>query len=359
MYKNAKPLFLICETPLHVGSGSDLGIVDLPIQRERHTNFPKIEASSLKGALREAFESAFKSKTFTNLNDNDVKIHRVFGFDDGSLSPTQISQLKTHFKNSKDDEQTQFSGALSLTDARLLLFPVKSLYGVFAWITCPRVIKKFIADLALAGITIPFSGDVNFDNEKDKTTSKAEILKTNNQKKQAYLEEFVFTLNQDTANGNVNKLAEWLKDNLFSATDTSYWATKIEKDIVVLDDNDFRDFVTLATEVVTRTKIDNNTGTVQTGALFTEEYLPAESVLYSLAMFSDEFRNDTNKLKAKKENTNEADGVLEFFESGLTANENIVQVGGNATLGKGIVRTKFINSQQTGLQEQQNESKNL
>jgi CRISPR-associated protein Cmr4 len=56
MFQQTKTLFLVCETPLHAGSGDSLGIVDLPIQRERHTQFPKIEASSLKGALREAFE---------------------------------------------------------------------------------------------------------------------------------------------------------------------------------------------------------------------------------------------------------------------------------------------------------------
>ncbi|HRI29847.1 MAG TPA: hypothetical protein PK715_17435, partial [Chitinophagales bacterium] len=32
---------LICETPLHAGTGDDLGFVNLPIQRERHTDFPK------------------------------------------------------------------------------------------------------------------------------------------------------------------------------------------------------------------------------------------------------------------------------------------------------------------------------
>ncbi|TAE75283.1 MAG: type III-B CRISPR module RAMP protein Cmr4 [Bacteroidetes bacterium] len=323
MYKNVKPLFLICETPLHVGSGSDLGIVDLPIQRERHTNFPKIEASSLKGALREAFESAFKSEITHN---NRLKVHRVFGYDKDGVFKTDKKEVDEFFGN-----DTQFSGALALADARLLLFPVKSLYGVFAWITCPRVIKKFIADLGLAGITTDFS-TVDFEKEKNKTTSKAEILKN---KTQAYLEEFVFTLNQDSANGNVDKLAEWLKDNLFSATDTSYWAAKIEKDIVVLDDNDFRDFVTLATEVITRTKIDNSTGTVQTGALFTEEYLPAESVMYSLTMFADEFSAKETKMNATE--------IQTFFESGLTANQNIVQVGANATLGKGIIKTKFVN----------------
>jgi hypothetical protein len=33
MFKQVKLLFLYTETPLHVGSGSSLGTVDLPIQR--------------------------------------------------------------------------------------------------------------------------------------------------------------------------------------------------------------------------------------------------------------------------------------------------------------------------------------
>ena len=111
MYKNAKPLFLICETPLHVGSGSDLGIVDLPIQRERHTNFPKIEASSLKGALREAFENPDKkAKIFQNtvnvfdiakFEQYQIDIHRVFGFDDKT-------DFSAKAKNFLGDDKTQF-----------------------------------------------------------------------------------------------------------------------------------------------------------------------------------------------------------------------------------------------------------
>ncbi|MCC5945237.1 MAG: type III-B CRISPR module RAMP protein Cmr4 [Bernardetiaceae bacterium] len=333
MYKNAKPLFLITETPMHVGSGSDLGIVDLPIQRERHTNFPKIEASSLKGALREAFESAFK---FEATHDNRLKVHRAFGYDKDGVLTKDKDKVKDFF-----GEDTQFSGALSLTDARLLLFPVKSLYGVFAWVTCPRVIKKFISDLALADIKPEFANvDFNDKENINKTTSKAEIING----RKVYLEEFVFTdITQDTANGNVDKVAKWLKDNLFGATDTSYWATKMEKDIIILDDKDFRDFVTLTTEVITRTKINNATGTVQDRALFSEEYLPAESVMYSVAMFADEFRANSDKL--------DANGVKDFFGKGLTANKNIVQIGGNATLGKGIVRTKFISKLTNGKEE--------
>ena len=67
MFKQAKPLFLIVETPLHAGSGSDLGIVDLPIQREKHTDYPKIEASGLKGAIRETFRTQPNLNKLSNL----------------------------------------------------------------------------------------------------------------------------------------------------------------------------------------------------------------------------------------------------------------------------------------------------
>ena len=61
MFKVAKPVFLIVETPLHAGSGSDLGAVDLPIQRERHTDFPKVEGSSVKGCRSEEHTSELQS----------------------------------------------------------------------------------------------------------------------------------------------------------------------------------------------------------------------------------------------------------------------------------------------------------
>jgi len=123
MRQIAKPLFLQCETALHAGSGSELGIVDLPIQRERHTGFPKIEGSSLKGALREHF---------TDVPDIDKNL--------------LITTFGTDTKEQGDNAK---AGAIGITDARLLLFPVKSVKGVFAYITCPRVLNKFCTDLAI------------------------------------------------------------------------------------------------------------------------------------------------------------------------------------------------------------------
>ena len=80
-----KELFSICTfyaiSPIHAGSGAATSTVDLPIQRERHTNWPHIQASGVKGAMRDHYRKFVKGedKYLTNLifgidenNDGDV-----------------------------------------------------------------------------------------------------------------------------------------------------------------------------------------------------------------------------------------------------------------------------------------------
>src|SRR6266581_2152289 len=51
-----KTLYLYVETPLHAGVGSGLSSIDLPIQRERTTQYPMIQGSGIKGKLRSVAE---------------------------------------------------------------------------------------------------------------------------------------------------------------------------------------------------------------------------------------------------------------------------------------------------------------
>jgi CRISPR-associated protein Cmr4 len=83
--------------------------------------------------------------------------------------------------------------------------------------------------------------------------------------------------------------------------------------IVIISDDNFKHFVQNSTEVITRIKMNNKTGTVDkdTGGLFTEEFLPAESVMYALAIGK----------------------VEEFTKAEMTT----LQIGGDTNLGKGIV----------------------
>ena len=327
MFKQAKPLFLIVETPLHAGSGSDLGIVDLPIQREKHTDYPKIEASGLKGSIREIFESQAKSGQIKK-----CEVELVFGPEEGDLH----------------------AGALGFTDARLLLFPVKSVKGVFAWVTCPAVLERFKHDLSICSIC---KESIDFDIPgADTIPNKCDLI-VKDQK--IVLEEYTFPVEHDDA---CNKVANWIANNVLPAGVPSYdyWKKKMKKDIVVLSDDDFRDFVMLSTEVIARTKINSNTGTVQDGMLWYEEYLPTDSILYSLALTTplfikpegntdDEKEKDEEEKKGqfyvgKEDNKNqlEAEKVMNFFTDGSDGSDGlppIIQIGGNATVGKGIVRT--------------------
>src|SRR4051794_4247895 len=58
----ARLLFLHAQTGLHPGSGTALGAVDLPVQRERHTQWPTIPGSALKGILRDVCRETAKEK---------------------------------------------------------------------------------------------------------------------------------------------------------------------------------------------------------------------------------------------------------------------------------------------------------
>ena len=366
MFKQAKPLFLIVETPLHAGSGSDLGIVDLPIQREKHTDYPKIEASGLKGAIREIF------RTLPNLDKlKNWEIDSV-----GDNKHTKAIDLT--FGPDTPDQSNQHAGSLGFTDARLLLFPVKSVRGVFAWVTCHAVLERFKHDLSICQPSIDFVEDIPDANKVTTVTNNSDlIVKDEGDNKKIVLEEYTFPVTSDS---KCEDVAKWIANNVLPKDPTyNYWQKKMKKDIVVLKDDDFRDFVMLSTEVIARTKIDSNTGTVDKniGGLWYEEYLPTDSILYSLALTTPLFvkiEEDAEERREKEmekkgifytsdeevearikkspeaepNNSNdnerseaiksliEAEKVMDFFADGLPS---IIQIGGNATVGKGLVRT--------------------
>ena len=66
MFDNTSLVTLYAVTPCHAGSGSSVGVVDLPIQRERHTNYPIIQASGVKGAFKANFKKHKTKEKFFN-----------------------------------------------------------------------------------------------------------------------------------------------------------------------------------------------------------------------------------------------------------------------------------------------------
>jgi CRISPR-associated protein Cmr4 len=339
MYKIAKPFFMVVETPLHAGSGQELGIVDMPIQRERHTDFPKIEGSGLKGSIREVFEtlktegnkvnSDKLKKEFSNADkfvleekweiDNDGK--KEIKMKDGEELIKFDEAISLSFGPEEGDAH---AGALGFTDARILLFPVKSMKGVFAYITCPMVLDKFKKDLELCKNSESIK-NYFFKNKSIPTENTITNLGELGINGKIILEEYAFDVKAEQTTVD---FAERLSKIL--------GIDAIKNKLVILSNDDFRDFVNLSTEVITRTKINPETGTVQTGALFTEEYLPTETVLYSLVLSTPIF-NKEKGIFAKTDAQKEEERVMDFFEKGVP---EIIQIGGNATIGKGIVEIK-------------------
>src|SRR5690554_3353742 len=57
MFEKAAALFLYTVSPVHMGAGQAVDVIDNPIQRERHTRHPCFAGSGIKGALRHGYEA--------------------------------------------------------------------------------------------------------------------------------------------------------------------------------------------------------------------------------------------------------------------------------------------------------------
>lgn len=298
MFTKVAPMLLYSVSSVHAGSGSEVGVVDLPIQRERHTGFPKIESSSLKGAIRATVE----------LGPSDrEKVELAFG-----SAPAG---------GSDQNNQSSVAGALTFSDARILLFPVKSLKGVFAYITCPYVISRFNNDLetycpGFPLLPIPESNTVSSD------------LLVVGDKSQIVLEEYTYTVKVDQT---TKELADRLCSAIFQ-TDTG--KGRLAGRLVVLSDDEFADFVQLSTEVNARVRVDSKTGIVTSGALWYEENLPPETVLYAFVFAGEPRVNEPEALKSAEE-------VLGFVKDDEVFSP-VFQLGGNNTLGRGMLRRIWL-----------------
>jgi len=293
-------LFAYCETPVHAGTGRAVGTVDLPIQRERITGFPIVQASSVKGVLR----------AVTQPNGAPVERHRAL------FGPDRPEEASTH------------AGALQVTDLQVVLFPVRSLAGVFAWTTSPAALARLVRLARLAGLEGPvdptrFAG---LRSQQCAVANGSALLTPAGQQVGVVLEEYSFTLAGDLA-GLVSSLAEWLAAHALPQTpEYAWWRANLAAHLCVLADDDFRDFVLYATEIETHVRLKDETKTVDQGALWTTEVLPAETLLVGL-------------LAATRSRYDKVDEDGRTLLSWLTGqlDGRRVRLGGDETTGRGAV----------------------
>jgi CRISPR-associated protein Cmr4 len=298
-------LFIYTETSLHAGVGSTVSVIDLPIQRERTTQFPIVQGSGLKGALR--------SQVVANAESRAAYIDLIFG-----------GEEETDDVNGKK-KKSNYAGAIAVGDARVVLFPVRSLMGVFAYTTCPAVLARMQRDVQnFPQIKLAVGG------ENALVTSNSDVKASG----RVVLEEFSFEAKPDSA---ADQIAAWLAQNALPAgAEYEYWRDKIRKSLVVLPDDAFRDFVVNSTEVTTRVRLDSATKTVQQGALWTQEALPSDTLLMS-AVIARPTRSSTIK---NGNGMYSAQDVISWLHNPDVIPSRI-QLGGDETTGSGMVALRW------------------
>jgi CRISPR-associated protein Cmr4 len=351
MFKDQGILFLYTETPLHPGSGTSVGTVDLPIQRERHTDYPLIQGSGIKGALRDlAYQIEEILKMRKECKQLKVQMESASSEGEKETFAQRLACLEAKLRNGlarlttafgpETDRADEHSGSLSFSDARILLFPVRSLQGVFAWATCPFVLRRFQRDLDWLGEKNDWSIPTVIEESKALVTNGSTVQVRDDG---VVLEEYHFEAQPNLV---VEKIAEYLANTaqIFPQDPAySYWKERlydkrdggIRSNLVILSDNAFRDFARFSTEVLTRIRINEETGVVATGALWSEEHLPSDTLLYSLALATDP-RTDHDTIKT-------AADVLSLLEELLQNDkvQGVAQFGGDETVGRGLVRVSF------------------
>ncbi|HIP72467.1 MAG TPA: type III-B CRISPR module RAMP protein Cmr4, partial [Anaerolineae bacterium] len=235
---NAKLVFVYALTPLHPGTGRGIGVIDLPVARETATGIPYLPGSSFKGVLRDQC-----------LDKNMRK--SLFGPD--------------------TDNASDHAGAVQFSDQRLLLMPVRSLAGTFAWVTSPFVLRRFAREHEGAGLNgCPPLADVAGEQTAVISTESKLVVRNDH----IILEDLKL---QKDKKQNANAWAETLGGLIFP--DDAEWQTFLKERLCVVHDDIFSFLLETATELIARVRINDDSKTVQTGGLWYEEALPAETIL--------------------------------------------------------------------------------
>jgi CRISPR-associated protein Cmr4 len=259
-----------------------VGVVDLPIAREKATGIPYLPGSSLKGTLREACPEAIRKK--------------VFGPD-------------TH-------QAAEHAGSVQFSDQRLLLLPVRSLAGTFAWATSPYLLHRLTrdvqgvnADEALPDVPVPPHTRCLVPGDGCQITVKDKVI----------LEDLDLEWGTDN---DTSKWATWLGEKVFP--NNPVWQGMLTSRLAVMHDDVLNFLLNTATEVTARIKLLEGLKTVKKGGLWYEEALPTETILSGLVV--------ATPIMATEQ---------EVFSTVTGLSSRPLQLGGKATVGRGLCRLRM------------------
>ena len=289
---NTRIFHLHALSALHVGTGQGIGAVDLPIARSRATNLPLVPGSALKGVLRD------EAKEKWHVSEDDIQA--LFGAD------------------SQADKDNIHAGAAAFGDAHLLLLPIRSFAGTVAFATCPFILQRYARDvrgLQPESPKVPALKD-------SASVPENTVLRVSGS--QIALEDL--DIGSETGT-EAKQWAEHIAAAVYpeNTANSQAWREQLCQRFIILPDSTFSFLADTATEIRMRIRIDRETRIVKEGALWSEENLPAESVLYGILAI-DKSRHSRNAKSADE------------LSALVPAGETQIQIGGKHTVGRGLCR---------------------
>lgn len=288
---NARLYFVHALSPLHAGTGQGVGVIDLPIAREKATGIPYLPGSSVKGVLRDSMQTGGKNGAVKNL----------FGPDTSNAA--------------------EHASAAQFADARLLLLPIRSLRGTFAWVTSPYLLRRLIRDAAETGLTPPGALPVPSHRQQALISGDAILYSNGNL---VVLEDLDLSAER---HNDVSAWATWIGELAFASDDER---AMLGERLCIVHDDVLSFLLTTATEVVARIRLQEDSKTVAEGALWYEEALPVETLLYGVI-----FAQTIREYRAQQ-----------AFVDLNSFNGRVFQFGGKATVGRGLCRFQMAGGAQ-------------
>ncbi len=311
-------LYLYAESPVHAGAADSLGALDLPIQREATTAYPVIWGQSLKGALRQAATDAGWDRDLLTLvfgspppgADSGGAQNRGAGADDAAPEGGQAGGSRR--------QPALTAGGLAVGDAQLVAMPVPTLQQTFAWAT---------SGLALARLARKYRPlDVPPLPEPPRPAAGGGL---------AGAAHWVGDLPQVVGpclvemgaveDAGVSAWAHRLATDVFGEEPLlGFFARKLRSDLVVVGEDVMPALLRECTEFTARVQLGSGK-TVNNGPFYCE-YLPTETILAAPL---------TLRPAAAQAGERELRALLDG---------QVVQVGGDETIGKGLVWTRLVRS---------------
>lgn len=266
--KETKLIFLHALTPLHVGTGQAVANVDLPIAREKATGFPIVPASAFKGVLRDHYS-------------NNPDVSPAFG-------------------------TTESAGSWMFTDLRILCLPVRSFYGVFAYVTCPLILSRLQRTANALGTKKITDFDIEVPPLEVAAPHETQICHQH----RVFLEDIDLRCNSGLTD-SARKIAQTIATWVFPEGERNTFI----KRFAIVSNETFSFLSETATEIVARVRLEDDVKTVAQGGLWYEETVPAEAIFYGFVV-----------------SASNAVSLSQLQQVSL------VQIGGDATIGRGICR---------------------